>query len=145
MLATNNVSDKTIYNSWGGESTLTVQEALRFYNPSSANAGSVQMRYQAANNFVKNQYSKLTLSIRGDKAGSIQTFLQRIVGSGNNAYSDASDLKTISVGNGDFQTVTVYLKTRDMDMNGAKYLLFNMGEFVGSVYIKDLVLTTFTN
>lgn len=118
---------------------------LQIYNPSSTGIGDVQFRYRAANNFVKEQFYKLTLRIKGDNNGSIQTFLQRIVGEGNNAkYDDASEQKTITVSNGDYQTVTVYFKTKDMDMNGAKYLLFSIGTYVGNIYIDDLKLSTFT-
>lgn len=118
---------------------------LQIYNPSSTGIGDVQFRYRAANNFVKEQFYKLTLRIKGDNNGSIQTFLQRIVGEGNNAkYTDASEQKTITVSNGDYQTVTVYFKTKDMDMNGAEYLLFSIGTYVGNIYIDDLKLSTFT-
>lgn len=118
---------------------------LQIYNPSFTGIGDVQFRYRAANNFVKEQFYKLTLRIKGDNNGSIQTFLQRIVGEGNNAkYTDASEQKTITVSNGDYQTVTVYFKTKDMDMNGAKYLLFSIGTYVGNIYIDDLKLSTFT-
>lgn len=132
VVASNTVSDQTATNSWGhdGQSITEVQQVNK------PNSGNRQFRYNLSG-VTGNQYYKVSLKVKGDHTGSMNVFLQRY----NDGNWYGSEEKTIPIGNGDFQEITLYIKTNNEEMIGENYLLFNVNNYTGSIYFYDLKLT----
>lgn len=120
-------------NSWGGEGSLAVEDGvLKISNPTAVDSWAFQMAYDLEEAFVMGTTYKLSMKIYGSVEGAISAGFQIIDG-----YKSAGEFGNIEFGT---EAKTVELTT-ECNAEGATRLIFNLGAFVGDIYIDDLTLT----
>lgn len=124
---------------WGNGSTRNVvngkgyngTKGLEIVNPKAADPWSAQAGYDFANALTEGETYSLNLKIKGSTSGSIGAGFQKPDG-----YAGRGDFSSIDITT-DWKEITVQTKVTG---DGATRLLFNLGKFVGTIWMDDIAL-----
>ena len=115
---------------WGNDSSAdNVDGTFMISNPSKVEGWQVQFAFDVSEPFIPGHIYQLTLRIKGSAEGAIGACLQNF----NDNY--------VSVG--DFADIRIDTEWREVDvtaeciLEGGLRVIFNVGEFVGDIYIDD--------
>ena len=134
VLLTANFDDGTSpFNGWGNNHTREVVDGtLKITNPSAVNSWEAQMAHDFAEALLPNSEYTLTMKVKGSSAGQLSIGIQN-----PDTYASCGEFGTVNFG---VEWTDVKLKALCNAESGKRFI-FSFGQFVGDIYIDDVVLS----